>query len=155
MKSQTLTNVLLLVIAVGTVGNLFQNQAERNPAVAQSPTRQSRYGDGAGGTVMTGPVVTIPIYVADSAIPVKIVASSMAPWEGVAMRPALSENEWRGLPSGQRVERTAEYVLHRYPSGTVGVDALARDIVDSAAKDGYLTTSEVSEVMRKLRRGER
>jgi hypothetical protein len=49
MKSQTLTNVLLLVIAVGTVGNLFERQAARSPAAAQSPTRQSRFGDGAVG----------------------------------------------------------------------------------------------------------
>lgn len=143
MKSQTLTNVLLLVIAVGTVGNLFQRQAERSPAAAQ------------GSTILTSPLVTSPIYVADSAIPVKIVASLMAPWEGLPTKRALSDNEWRGLPAGRRVERTAEYLLYRYPDGTVGAEALARDIVDAAVKEGYLTSSEGSDVMRKFRMGER
>ena len=34
MKSRTLTNVLLVVIAVGTLGNFFGGEAKHNPALA-------------------------------------------------------------------------------------------------------------------------
>lgn len=56
MKSQTLTNVLLVVIAVGTVGNFFQGQAGGQPAQASAGKATPVYlVNGAEGDYFAGP----------------------------------------------------------------------------------------------------
>jgi len=77
MKSRTLTNILLVVIAVGTLGNFFQGQAVRNSALA--------YGEVEVKVKNWGSMEAIPVevrkwdpgYIGDyRALPVKVVGAS-------------------------------------------------------------------------------